>query len=109
MVPAIADYEVRRELLRAGKTNGLTRLDDLKNLIGYVPLTTEALLQAALFWAQARRMGKPTASDLALDGDVILCAQAVTLVNQGHQVSVATTNVKHLELFTDARLWRDML
>ncbi len=27
LVPAIADYEVRRELIRAGKTNGIARLD----------------------------------------------------------------------------------
>ena len=39
-VPEIADYEVRRELLRAGKTQGIARLDLIKNTIGYLPLTT---------------------------------------------------------------------
>jgi predicted nucleic acid-binding protein len=108
LVPAIADYEVRRELLRAGKTRGLARLDSLKMVGGYAPLTSEALLQAAEFWAQARQMGRPTASEQALDGDVILCAQAAVLTAQGHRVIVATTNVKHLDLFCDARLWKDI-
>lgn len=39
-VPEIADYEVRRELLRAKKDEGIARLDLLKNTIGYLPLTT---------------------------------------------------------------------
>lgn len=60
MVPEIADYEVRRELLRAGKRKGVARLDALKTAIGYVPLTTETMLKAAEFWAQARRQGQPT-------------------------------------------------
>ena len=51
LVPEIADYEVRRELLRAKKTKGIKRLDDLTRTMGYVPITTEAMLKAAEFWA----------------------------------------------------------
>ena len=108
MVPAISDYEVRRELLRSEKTKGLARLDRLKSVVGFIPLTSEALLQAAQFWAEARRLGKPTAVDSALDGDVILCAQAAELTRLGHETVIATTNVKHLEIFADARLWREI-
>lgn len=108
LVPAIADYEVRRELLRAGKTKGIAKLDALKATTGYVPLTTEMLLKAAEFWAQARNMGKPTAPDAALDGDMILVGQAAVLAASGQQVIIATTNVKHLSLFADARLWRNI-
>lgn len=108
MVPAISDYEVRRELLRAEKTKGIARLDGLKNVIGYIPLTSEAFLQAAEFWAVARRSGRPTAADSALDGDVILCAQAAELTRLGHETVIATTNVKHLEIFADARIWREI-
>ncbi len=75
-ISEIADYEVRRELLRAGKTQGVRRLDAFKATICYMPLTTTIMLRAAEFWALARKQGKPTADDKALDGDVILAAQA---------------------------------
>jgi len=59
--------------------------------------------QAAEFWAQARKAGRATADDKALDGDVILAAQA-------HQVGavVATENVGHLSRFVDARNWKEI-
>jgi hypothetical protein len=50
IIPEIADYEVRRELLRANKTKGISRLDDLANLIEYLPITTAAMRQAAQLW-----------------------------------------------------------
>lgn len=109
LVPEISDYEVRRELLRAGKTRGLSRLDQLAEDLGYLPLTTEALRLAASFWADARKQGQPTASDESLDADVILAAQAAIL-NEGTDdgVVVATTNPRHLSRFVDARLWQDI-
>ena len=110
LVPEITDYEVRRELLQASRMRGLARLDQLKMTIGYVALTTETMLQAAEFWAQARRQGKPTAPDLALDGDVILAAQAVLLARQERDsVVIATTNVGHLSRFAPAQHWQDIL
>jgi predicted nucleic acid-binding protein len=104
-IPEIADYEVRRELLRATKTKGLARLDALKANAVYIPITTETMLKAAEFWAAARKQGKPTADDKALDGDVILAAQAFLLSEGGYETVIATTNVKHLSLFVDARIW----
>jgi hypothetical protein len=47
LVPEIGDYEVRRELLRAGKTKGVERLDELKARLGYLAITTETMLLAA--------------------------------------------------------------
>jgi predicted nucleic acid-binding protein len=106
MVPEIADYEVRRELIRAGKVAGIRRLDELKSQIPYRPLTSEVMLLAAGLWADARRRGRPTAEPNALDGDVILAAQAILLANQGNEVVIATTNVGHLSQFVDACEWR---
>ncbi len=104
IVPEIADYEVRRELLRAGKTRGLARLDLLKNTLDYLPLTTDVMLKAAELWARSRNQGTPTADAKALDCDVILAAQA--LAENG---IVATENVGHLSLFVKAQNWRDIL
>src|ERR1051325_12066083 len=78
VVPEIADYEVRRELLRVGRIKGLRRLDRLKLTLKYLPITTEAMLVAAEFWANARKLGLPTTDDLALDADAIFAAQAAT-------------------------------
>ena len=46
-MPAITDYEVRRELKLYGKVNGLRNLDMLAASAGYVPLTPQALWMAA--------------------------------------------------------------
>lgn len=99
-IPEICDYEVRRELLRAGKLQGIARLDVLKHTLHYLPLTTEVMLHAAQLWAMARQGGYPTADAQALDGDVILAAQASAL-----NAIVATDNVGHLSRFVDARNW----
>ncbi|MEG4862782.1 MULTISPECIES: nucleic acid-binding protein [unclassified Microcoleus] len=106
ILPEIADYELRRELIRAGKSAGIQRLDELKLQLTYRPLTTEVMLFAAQLWADARKRGKPTAHPYALDGDVILAAQAILEANPGNQVVIATTNVGHLDRFVDACEWR---
>lgn len=103
VVPEIADYEVRRELLRAGKTEGLARLDDLGRALQYLPITSAAMRQAAVFWAQARQAGRPTAPDLALDADAILAGQAATM--RAGDIVIATTNEGHLSRFVAAAQW----
>lgn len=106
IIPEIADYEVRRELLRANKVRGIARLDELANSIEYLPITTAAMRQAAMFWAQARQQGQPTAGDKTIDSDMILAAQATTL--DVVDVVIATTNVGHLSRFAIADLWRNI-
>ncbi len=108
LIPEIADYEVRRELIRAKKEKGIQRLNKLKILIGYLPITTEVMLKAAEFWAQARLQGQPTADNKSLDADVILAAQAFDIISQGERVVIATTNVDHLSRFVPAKIWSEI-
>lgn len=106
IIPEIADYEVRPELLRANKVRGIARLDELANSLEYLPITTAAMRQAAMFWAQARQQGQPTAGDKTIDSDMILAAQATTI--DVVDVVIATTNVGHLSRFAPADLWRNI-
>mgnify|MGYP001568437767 CR=1 FL=1 len=107
VIPEIVDYEVRRELLRADKTMGLGRLEALKGILAYAPITTPVMLRAAQFWAAARKMGRQSADDASLDADMILAAQAAELSRDGDEAVIATTNVRHLAFFVPARHWRE--
>jgi predicted nucleic acid-binding protein len=107
IVPEITDYEVRRELLRAGKTRSVKRLDALAKATEYLPITTAAMRRAAVLWAQARQKGQPTAGDNTIDADMILAGQALTLGVP--QVVVALTNVGHLSRFVPADDWQNVL
>jgi predicted nucleic acid-binding protein len=106
IIPEIADYEVRRELIRARKVRSLRALDRMVAQLKYLPLTTAAIRQAAEFWAAVRQAGLPTSGPADLDGDAILAAQAVTLGEPN--VLVATTNVGHLARFVAADLWSNI-
>jgi predicted nucleic acid-binding protein len=107
IVPEVADYEVHRELTRVGAYPSLRRLDQLvaAGRLSYAPVTTVEWRQAAVFWADARARGVPTASRDALDADVILAACATTIGQPADTVIVATMNVGHLSRYCDARLW----
>jgi predicted nucleic acid-binding protein len=108
VVPEIADYEVRRELLRADKRSGIARLNLVKSTFAYLPITTAVMLKAAEFWAKTRKRGKPTADNAALDADVILAAQAAILMEEGSDVIIATSNPRHLTMFVSAADWQSI-
>jgi predicted nucleic acid-binding protein len=108
-IPEIADYELRRKLLHLihkgqASLRSIERLDDLERLLDYLPLDTEVIHQAASLWAEARRQGSPTAGNDALDGDVILAAQALSV-----EGIVVTSNRKHLSQFVSTKEWCDVL
>lgn len=109
-IPEIADYEIRRGLLLAGATASIRRLDGLREELGhYIPISTEAIRKAAELWADARRQGRATADDKALDADVIVAAQAIHFKGLGDKLTVATYNVGHLSRYLDARHWKDIV
>jgi predicted nucleic acid-binding protein len=105
IVPEIADYEVRRELIHRNSRIALTNLDRLGLRLEYLPLTTAAMRIAADLWAQARIAGHPTASNYSIDADVIVAAQAISLTVP---VIVATGNPAHLGRFVSAELWSNI-
>lgn len=108
VVVEIADYEVRRELIRANKVSSITRLDDLGASFGYHGLRTASVRLAAELWAEARNRGLPTADRHALDADVLLAAQVRVLAASGHECVVATTKPGHLSRYVDARPWDEI-
>ncbi len=107
VLPEISLYELRRELIRLKATVKLDRLKKLLVNPGSFPVTPEAWLKAAEFWALVRTQGRPTADPHSLDGDAILVGVAATIGRVGDLVTVATTNVGHLSRFpgVDARRW----
>ena len=107
VVPAIVYYELKRELLRAKKTFGIGRLDAFVNAAPgrYLPLSDEALRLAAELWARSRQEGRPTAEAKALDIDVLIAAQALSLKDD---VIIVTTNPKHLSQFIAAKHWNEI-
>jgi len=111
VVPEIADYEIRRELLRIGLTASLRRLDEVAARFSYDPITSPAIRHAAVFWAFLRRKGLPTAGPQDLDADAMLAGQAVAALRPGDTVTIATTNLRHLERFPtiDAQDWTSIV
>jgi len=107
IVPAVADYEVRRELKRAGKTKSIASLDAWNSgrPNRFLPLTQAAMELASTLWAQARNNGTPTADPKELDGDVLIAAQALDMGLDPDQFVIATVNVGHLALFVPAEHW----
>ena len=110
LVPAIADYEVRRELIRAGKTNGIARLNifNAAEPGRFLSVTDAALLLGADLWARARQAGTATADPKELDGDVLIAAQALDMGIPRSDFIIATVNVGHLALFAPADLWTNI-
>ena len=108
IIPEIIDYELRRELIQARLARSLRLLDQLLEMFDYLPIDTKIMRQAADFWAQARQAGLATADRHAVDGDVILAAQTVSLGFAPEEVVIATANIGHISRFVAAKLWRDI-
>ena len=109
-LPEIIDYELRRELLRAGKHDSVARLDAfaLNSFVTYLPLDSSTMRAAAQLWADVRQQGLPTAPNNHLDVDVILAAQALKMGLNPSQFVVATGNVGHLSRLVPAEQWQNI-
>lgn len=110
----ICDYEVRRSLildsLRNPNINSIEDLDEIKKLVTFFPISSKVMIEAASLWAEARIQGVPTADNKSLDADIIICAQYKLLEQEypGRYIVIATTNVKHLSRFTEAKEWQEI-
>lgn len=111
-VPEICDYELRREYVRRGSSDALdalAKLDELNAKVDYVPIGTAAMRRAAELWADARNRHRPRAAKHALDGDMILCAQALLGRMADEDLVVATTNVADLTDYVAATQWQSIV
>jgi predicted nucleic acid-binding protein len=57
LVSEVADYELRRELLRIGATRSFARLEELGRELAYVPVTTATWRSGAKLWTVLDGMG----------------------------------------------------
>lgn len=108
IVPAIADYELRREFIRDKKTASIAELDRFNGAVPdrYLLLEDAALKIAAEEWAKVRNLGKTTADPKALDGDAVLAGQVLDQNLDPADYVVATSNLGHLTLFVNAAEWQ---
>jgi hypothetical protein len=110
----LCDYEIRRSLILISqnkpKSSSIQNLDELQEIISFLPITSELLKEASTLWASARSQGIPTADHKSLDIDIIICShwQRLTEEFPGRYIVIATTNVKHLSRFAEAKNWIDI-
>jgi toxin FitB len=111
-VPEIIDYELRRKLLhltlrphhpRKWAQDALVILDRWAAL-SYASLTTETMRLAAKIWAQTRAKGELRTSEVSLDIDAILAAQATQTGG-----SIITANEKHFRNIAVVFDWTSVL
>jgi len=110
VAPAMSYYETLRELERLAAAAQISRLRAFCGAVPdrYLSITDADINTAAILWAQARNAGTPTSSADALDGDVILAAQALNMGVSASEFVVATTNVAHLTQFVPCELWTNI-
>jgi predicted nucleic acid-binding protein len=95
VVPAIADYEVRRERIGAGKLRSVIKLDTFNAASPdrFLSVTDSALILAAQFWAQSRNAGATIADPKELNADVLIAAQAIHTGIARDSFVIATSNL----------------
>lgn len=103
LLSEVADYELRRELLRIDSRRSLDRLDELTREIRYIPVTTATWRAAARLWSLQRKAGRVTAAEGGLDGDVLIAAQALA-----EDAVIVTPNTRHFDSMVRAVTWQEV-
>ena len=103
LLSEVADYELRRELLRIDSRRSLDRLDELMREIRYIPVTTATWRAAARLWALQRKAGRVTAAEGGLDGDVLIAAQALA-----EDAVIVTPNTRHFDSMVRTVTWQEV-
>jgi predicted nucleic acid-binding protein len=103
LLSEVADYELRRELLRIDSRRSLDRLDELTRELRYIPVTTATWRAAARLWALQRKAGRVTAAEGGLDGDVLIAAQALA-----EDAVIVTPNTRHFDSMVRAVTWQEV-
>ncbi|WP_044034735.1 PIN domain-containing protein, partial [Microcystis aeruginosa] len=108
------DYEVRRsrllESVKKNSFNSLDNLNELRNVIDFLNLDTEVMLESSQIWVETRKIGQQTADNYNIDVDIIILAHWQLLKKQypSRYLVIATTNVKHFQGFAAALNWQDV-
>jgi predicted nucleic acid-binding protein len=107
-------YEVKRSLILAlkkgGTDRGIKKLEELRLFVDVLAVDQQISDLSAEIWAETKLKGIPTANQENIDIEIIIAAhwQALKQEFPGRYIIVSTTNIKHLDLLTDAREWQDI-
>jgi predicted nucleic acid-binding protein len=107
-------YELKRSLILAANQGGINRgikkLDDLRLFVEFFPVDRAVAELSSMLWAEARTKNTPTAKADNIDIDIMIAAHWRLLTEEfpGREVVIATTNIKHLSLFAEAREWQNI-
>jgi predicted nucleic acid-binding protein len=100
-VSDVADYEVRRGLVRARALRGIALLDTMPGRCIRVAMDGTHWHRAAEIWARLANAGRIPAKGLS--GDTLLAAQALDL-----GATIVTYNLKDFAGIVSASIWTDV-
>ena len=111
----ICEYEERRGLVQQSfelgeNVGGLQELDNLREVIEFLPVTADVWRAGAQVWAESINQSMPMTDPKRLDADSIICAhwRCLDEENLGRAVIIASTNLRDLNRFATADLWRNI-
>ena len=110
----VCDYEIRRGLelarLEDKCIDGIEKLDQLREVIEFLPITNRCLNHASVYWADAISKSQLNAPRRDINFDLILCGTWKKLTEDypGQEVIIATKNLRDFLRFADVDLWQNI-